>query len=92
MKAYVLQGGFGLDYVHEVERDIPSPGPGQVLIRMKAVSLNARDIGIINGFYEPNRTAPLIPVSDGVGEVVALGDHTNKFKIGERVSPIFTQS
>jgi NADPH:quinone reductase-like Zn-dependent oxidoreductase len=59
---------------------------------MKAVSLNARDIGVIDGFYEPNRTAPLIPVSDGVGEVIARGEQAEKFRIGERVSGIFTQS
>ncbi len=92
MKAYVLQGGFGLDHLHEMELEIPSPRPGQVLIRMKAVSLNARDIGVIDGFYEPNRTAPLIPVSDGVGEVVAVGESAGKFELGARVSPIFTQS
>ncbi|MBD3921938.1 NAD(P)-dependent alcohol dehydrogenase [Paenibacillus sp. PR3] len=92
MKAYVLRNGFGLDNVKQEDRPIPSPGPGEVLIRMKAASLNARDIGVINGFYEPNRTQPLIPVSDGVGEIAALGDQASKFKIGERVSPIFTQS
>ncbi|WP_229263518.1 zinc-dependent alcohol dehydrogenase family protein [Cohnella cholangitidis] len=92
MKAFVLHGGFGLDHVKEIDLPPPSPGPGQVLIRMKAVSLNSRDTGVIDGFYEPHRTAPLIPTSDGVGEVVALGDRASKFRIGERVSGIFTQS
>ncbi|PWW05135.1 NADPH:quinone reductase-like Zn-dependent oxidoreductase [Paenibacillus cellulosilyticus] len=92
MKAYVLRGGFGLDHVQEEDRPIPSPGPGEVLIRMKAVSLNARDIGVIEGFYEPNRTEPLIPISDGVGEIIARGEHASKFNVGERVSAIFTQS
>ncbi|GMK37786.1 NADPH:quinone oxidoreductase [Paenibacillus sp. CCS19] len=92
MKAYVLRDGFGLENVQEEDRPIPSPGPGEVLIRMKAVSLNARDIGVIDGYYEPNRTEPLIPVSDGVGEVVALGEQASKFSLGERVSGIFTQS
>jgi len=92
MKAYVLRDGFGLENVRLEDRPIPSPGPGEVLIRMKAVSLNARDIGVIDGFYEPNRTEPLIPVSDGVGEVVALGKQASKFSLGERVSGIFTQS
>ncbi|MCA0756911.1 NAD(P)-dependent alcohol dehydrogenase [Paenibacillus sp. N4] len=92
MKAFVLHGGFGLDYLKETDMPIPSPGPGQVLIRIKAVSLNARDMGVIDGFYEPNRTAPLIPVSDGVGEVIALGDRASRFQIGDRVSGIFAQS
>ncbi|MGO4537394.1 zinc-dependent alcohol dehydrogenase family protein [Paenibacillus sp. 2TAB19] len=92
MKTYVLQGGFGLDHVAEVDRPIPTPGRGEVLIRMKAVSLNARDIGVIDGFYNPELKEPLIPVSDGVGEIVALGENAGKFRIGERVSAIFTQS
>ncbi|MFF2885866.1 NAD(P)-dependent alcohol dehydrogenase [Paenibacillus sp. NPDC057967] len=92
MKAYVIQGGFGLDHVTEADLPIPSPARGEVLIRMKAVSLNARDIGVIDGFYNPELCEPLVPVSDGVGEVIALGEHAVKFQIGERVSPIFTQS
>lgn len=92
MKAYVIQGGFGLDHIIEVDRPVPVPAPGEVLIRMKAVSLNARDIGVIEGFYNPNLHEPLIPVSDGVGEIVALGQQAGKFRIGERVSAIFTQS
>jgi NADPH:quinone reductase-like Zn-dependent oxidoreductase len=92
MKAFVLQGGFGLDHVMEVDLPIPSPGPGQVLIQIQAVSLNSRDTGVIDGFYEQNRTEPLIPVSDGVGRIIALGEHADKFEVGERVSGIFTQS
>lgn len=92
MKAYVIQGGFGLDHIVEVERAIPSLARNEVLIRMKAVSLNSRDLGVINGFYNPNLNKPLIPVSDGVGEVVALGEEATKFQLGERVSGIFTQS
>jgi NADPH:quinone reductase-like Zn-dependent oxidoreductase len=92
MKAYVLEGGFGLEHLREAERDVPAPGRGEVLIRMRAVSLNARDIGVIDGFYNPDLREPLIPVSDGVGEVVALGDGASRFKLGDRVSAIFTQS
>ncbi|MWC28850.1 zinc-dependent alcohol dehydrogenase family protein [Paenibacillus sp. MMS18-CY102] len=92
MKAFVLQGGFGLDHIVETNREIPSPGRGEVLIRMKAVSLNSRDIGVIDGFYNPDLNTPLIPVSDGVGEVIALGEGATKFQLGERVSGIFTQS
>ncbi|MFF2480459.1 NAD(P)-dependent alcohol dehydrogenase [Paenibacillus sp. NPDC058071] len=92
MKAYVLQGGFGLDHIVEIDRPIPTPARGEVLIQMKAVSLNSRDIGVIDGFYNPELNEPLIPVSDGVGEIVSLGEGASKFSIGERVSPIFTQS
>lgn len=92
MKVFEIQGGFGLEHVQSVEREIPVPGPGEVLIRLRAVSLNSRDIGIINGVYEPNLKMPLIPLSDGVGEVVSMGERSNKFKPGDRVSAIFTQS
>ncbi|BCG59758.1 zinc-dependent alcohol dehydrogenase family protein [Paenibacillus sp. URB8-2] len=92
MKVYEIQGEFGIDQLKAAERPIPVPGPGEVRIKMRAVSLNSRDLGVIDGFYNPDLNRPLIPVSDGVGEVVALGEHTTKFKIGDRVSGIFTQS
>lgn len=92
MKAYVVRGGFGLDHVVQVDRPIPEPGPGQALVRLKALSLNSRDIGVIEGFYNPERTEGLIPVSDGIGEIVALGEGAARFKLGDRVCGIFTQS
>lgn len=92
MKTFEIQGGFGLDHVIAAERPVPVPGPKGVLIKMRAVSLNYRDLGVIEGFYNPNLKLPLIPVSDGVGEVVALGEQASRFKIGDRVSAIFTQS
>ncbi|MED4750534.1 NAD(P)-dependent alcohol dehydrogenase [Brevibacillus choshinensis] len=92
MKAYEITGGFGLDHLKLTERPLPTPGRGEVLIKMKAVALNSRDLGVIDGFYHPDLQEPLIPVSDGVGEVIALGEQTSRFQIGERVSGIFTQS
>jgi NADPH:quinone reductase-like Zn-dependent oxidoreductase len=92
MKKYEIQGGFGLKQVRMVERPVPVPGPSDVLIKVRAVSLNSRDLGVINGFYDPNLKMPLTPVSDGVGEVVGLGERVTRFKLGDRVSGIFTQS
>ncbi|MDT3429149.1 NADPH:quinone reductase-like Zn-dependent oxidoreductase [Paenibacillus forsythiae] len=92
MKVYEIQDAFGIDQLKAAERPLPVPGPEEVRIKMRAVSLNSRDLGVISGFYNPSLNAPLIPVSDGVGEVVALGEHTKRFKIGDRVSGIFTQS
>lgn len=92
MKVYEIQGAFGIDQLKEAERPIPVPGPGEVCIKLRAVSLNSRDLGVIDGFYNPDLKAPLIPLSDGVGEVTALGEGTTRFKIGDRVSGIFTQS
>ncbi|MBD0380477.1 zinc-dependent alcohol dehydrogenase family protein [Paenibacillus sedimenti] len=92
MKAYEIQSGFGLDQLKAAERPMPVPGRGEVLIKMRAVSLNSRDLGVIDGFYNPNLRMPFIPISDGVGEVVALGEQVSRFKTGDRVSGIFTQS
>lgn len=92
MKVYEINGEFGIDRLKASDRPIPVPRSNEVLIKMHAVSLNARDLGVIDGFYNPNLKTPLIPVSDGVGEVVSLGENSNKFKIGDRVSGIFTQS
>ncbi|WP_053374047.1 zinc-dependent alcohol dehydrogenase family protein [Paenibacillus sp. FJAT-27812] len=92
MNVFEIQDGFGLDHVRKAERSIPVPGTGEVLIKMRAASLNYRDLGVISGFYNPNLRLPLIPVSDGVGEVVGLGEQAGRFKLGDRVSGIFTQS
>lgn len=92
MKVYEIQGEFGLEQLKVAERPVPIPGSGEVRIKMRAASLNARDLGVVNGFYNSNLNKSLIPVSDGVGEIVALGEHTSRFKIGDRVSGIFTQS
>jgi NADPH:quinone reductase-like Zn-dependent oxidoreductase/GNAT superfamily N-acetyltransferase len=91
MKAFVLRNGFGLDRVAMVERPVPEPGPREVRIQMRAASLNARDLGVIGGFYYPDLKGPLIPVSDGVGEVVAVGEGVRRFRPGDRVSATFSQ-
>lgn len=88
MKVYEIQSEFGLDQLKVAEHPIPNPGSGEVRIKMRAVALNARDLSVIDGFYNPILNSPLIPVSDGVGEVVALGEHTSRFKIGDRISGI----
>jgi len=61
------------------------PGPGEVLVRVKACSLNFRDWLMLLGQYNPRQTLPLIPTSDGAGEVVALGDGVHGFAPGDRV-------
>ncbi|WP_426453978.1 zinc-dependent alcohol dehydrogenase family protein [Paenibacillus sp. S-38] len=91
MKAFEIQGGFGLERVAAVERAKPVPGPGEVLLRMRAASLNARDLGVVGGFYVGGEALPLIPVSDGVGIVEVLGAGVTRVKPGDRVCPIFVQ-
>jgi NADPH:quinone reductase-like Zn-dependent oxidoreductase len=91
VKVFELQGGFGLDHLAVAERPVPVPGPNEVLVKMRAVSLNSRDLGVIGGFYYPDLKFPLIPVSDGVGEVAAVGEQVARFRTGDRVSGTFSQ-
>ncbi len=86
-KAYVVQEPFGLDALTLVERPVPQPGAGQVLVRMRAVSLNYRDLLVIRGVWRP--PVPRIPASDGVGEVVAVGEGVTRVRTGDRVAGIF---
>jgi NADPH:quinone reductase-like Zn-dependent oxidoreductase len=80
---------FGLDGLAVAERPRPEPGPGQLLLRMRAASLNARDLMMVRGSYNPRQRLPLVPCSDGVGEVVATGPGVERVGVGERVCPIF---
>ncbi|WP_141430432.1 NAD(P)-dependent alcohol dehydrogenase [Bacillus sp. 03113] len=91
MKSFEIQKTFSLDSLVTTERPKPVPGPNEVLIKMRAVSLNYRDLGVISGFYNPNLPLPLIPISDGVGEVIVIGDHVSRVKLGDRVSASFFQ-
>lgn len=91
MKVYELRDGFGLDRLTLAERPEPQPGPGQVLVRVRAVSVNYRDLLVVKGLYNPRLPLPLIPFSDGAGEVVAVGAGVTRVKSGDRVAGIFMQ-
>jgi NADPH:quinone reductase-like Zn-dependent oxidoreductase len=92
MKAIVIQGKFGLDSLTQVDLPDPTPERDEVVIRMRASSINYRDLMIVQGTYNPRQPLPLVPFSDGVGEVVAMGPEVTRFKIGDRVCPIFVQA
>lgn len=84
MKAWQLTG-FGLDNLVLNDVPQPEPGPGEVLVRISAVSLNYRDKLLYDGNYNPHLEFPITQVADAVGEVVALGPDVNRFRIGDRV-------
>lgn len=90
MQAYEL-AAFGIEHLRQVERPDPQPGPRDVLVRFHAASLNYRDLMFIRGHYNPKARLPAVPLSDGAGEVVAVGDAVARWQIGDRVAPIFTQ-
>lgn len=92
MKAYELNPSAGLDSLTIVERETPQPGPGEVLVRLHAASLNYRDIQVANGQYGKSGPERLSPLSDGAGEVTAVGEGVTRFKVGERVAGIFMQN
>lgn len=83
---------FGIDSLEFVERPTPAPGPGEVLVRVRAVSLNYRDLMIVKGLYNPKMKLPRIPCSDGAGEVIAVGGDVKAWKPGDRVAGIFMQN
>lgn len=91
MKAFELQGSFGIDSLNLIERAEPQLGAGQVLLKMRAWSLNYRDLMVVKGTYHPNLRLPFTPLSDGVGEIVAVGKGVSRVKTGDRVAGIFMQ-
>lgn len=91
MYAYVLRSG-SLDSLALVERPSTRVGPGQVLVRVRAASLNYRDLLIASGRYgRTTPTYPIVPLSDAAGEVVESGPEVSRLKPGDRVAGAFFQ-
>ena len=88
MKAFTTLGD-GIAALKRVECPTPQPGPDEVLVKMTAAALNFRDLLVVNGTASWKPHAPRIPVSDGVGVVVAVGDKVARFRAGDRVAGIF---
>jgi NADPH:quinone reductase-like Zn-dependent oxidoreductase len=89
VRAWQLQERFGLDRLRLVELPDPRPGHGELLLRLRAVSLNYRDLMMVEGRYNPRQRLPLVPCSDGAGEVVGVGEGVSGWQPGERACPIF---
>jgi NADPH:quinone reductase-like Zn-dependent oxidoreductase len=89
MKVWVIRGRFGLDALAQEERPQPEPGPGEVLLRVRAVSLNYRDLMVVKGLYNPKMSLPRIPCSDAAGEVAAVGSGVRGVAAGQRVAGLF---
>jgi NADPH:quinone reductase-like Zn-dependent oxidoreductase len=92
MRAWQIQDRFGLDALALVERSEPRPTAGQVVVRVRAASLNYRDLLTVEGSYNPRQPLPLVPLSDGAGEVLAVGRGVTRVREGDRVAGIFNQA
>jgi NADPH:quinone reductase-like Zn-dependent oxidoreductase len=94
MRALEVANPWGFDQLKVVERADPIPGPGQVLVRMKAVSLNYRDLLMVQGVYGrgPAISGAITPFSDGCGVVEAVGPGVSRVAVGDRVSTLFFQN
>lgn len=91
MKVVEIGAGFGLEQLRVAERPEPKPGPGQLLLRMRAASLNYRDLLTVTGRYNPRQPLPLVPCSDGAGQVVSVGEGVSRVAVGDRVATLFAQ-
>src|ERR1700686_2156956 len=85
MRVHQLDRPGSLDGLVLAERNVPSPAVGEVLVRVRASSLNVRDLMIINGEFPMPVPPGRVPLSDGAGEVVAVGVGVTRFKVGDRV-------
>ena len=83
---------FGIDSLALADKDPVQPGPGQVQVRVKAISLNYRDLMVVQGKYNPRMALPRVPCSDGAGDVIAVGTGVTEWKPGDRVAGIFMQN
>jgi len=92
MKVYEVGDQKGIESLRMAMRDNPIAGPGQAVIKFHANSINYRDYMVLNGWYGSPKPETLVPVSDGAGEVVAVGDNVNTVTVGDRVCVSFFTS
>ena len=92
MRCYELQGPGGIDALALVDKPMPQPARGEVLVRLAAASLNYRDLLTVKGGYGSRQKFPLVPLSDGAGVVEAVGDGVAAFAPGDRVIGSFFEN
>ena len=88
MRAVVLESAYGLDNLRVVEKPDPVPGAGQIVVDIKAATLNYRDLATVTA---PSGRTPFVPCSDGAGLVSAVGAGVTRVKVGDHVAPLFFQ-
>ena len=91
MRVFEIQNKFGYPNLVLTERAPSALGPGDVRVRIKAVSLNYRDHLMVQGHYNPRQPLPLVPCSDGVGIIEEVGKEVGEWQVGDRVAGVFAQ-
>ncbi len=91
MRAWELRA-FDIASLALADRTAPAPGVGEVLVDIAAVTLNFRDLAIAAGVYAPSQRLPMIPASDAVGTVSAIGAGMTRWKVGDRVIGCYMQT
>jgi NADPH:quinone reductase-like Zn-dependent oxidoreductase len=89
MKAYRIVSFGSVDGVVLGSRDDPEPGTGEILVRVRATSLNYRDLMVLKGGGRGPTQLGVVPLSDGAGEVVTIGHGVTRFAVGDRVIGCF---
>ncbi len=89
MRAFMVQPGLGIKRIEQVEVEKPFLKKDEMLLKMLSWSLNYRDLLVADGQYGTGLPTPLIPLSDGVGEIVEIDGSVGDFKIGQRVALSF---
>jgi NADPH:quinone reductase-like Zn-dependent oxidoreductase len=89
MRCYQFSNAISLGSLHLVERSDPAPGPHDIVIRMRAAALNFRDIAMLRGKYHIGVSPPLVPLSDGAGDVIRIGEAVTRFRLGDLVCPTY---
>jgi NADPH:quinone reductase-like Zn-dependent oxidoreductase len=91
MKTYEIQKYGGPEGLELVDRPSPEPNDHEVVVKIKAASLNYRDLIVVRGQYDRNPRERLVPLSDGAGEVISVGSAVKRFKVGDKVAGCFFQ-
>lgn len=85
MRQWVVRTGAGIDGIHLTDVEVPTPGPGEVRVKLKAASINARDFQMTAGRYRVRTPPEFVPLTDGAGEVTAIGSGVENVTPGSRV-------
>ncbi|MFC0434791.1 NAD(P)-dependent alcohol dehydrogenase [Kutzneria buriramensis] len=89
MWIYRFEDDFSMASLRRVRRPDPEPGPHDVVLRMRAAALNFRDLAIMRGEYHVKVGLPLVPLSDGAGEVLQVGSKVTRLRIGDLACPVY---